>query len=158
MKKRNPWLMMLIVVLVMAVLACTCTSSLPGGNNDANSGNSGDTGNSGDSGDSGDSSDGSSADMIRGLPVLGDAANKFDAEVGGTATVSYSTQTPINDVVSFYKTELGNMGYTVSLEAVQEASNTAGLTFDGEKTIVLGIAPDALNQGSLTVSITATPK
>ena len=40
MKKRNPWLVMLIFVLALAVLACTCTSSLPGGNSD-NSGNSG---------------------------------------------------------------------------------------------------------------------
>ncbi len=148
MKKRNSWLVLLISVLALAVLAC----SLSGGNNGTND-NSGNSGNSGDSGDSG-----SSATMVRGLPVMSDAANQFDVEAAGTATVSYSTKSSINDVVSFYKSELGDMGYSITLESVQEASNTAGITFDGEKIVVLGVAPDTLNAGSLTVSITSTPK
>ncbi|MCL4871852.1 MAG: hypothetical protein KJ063_23075 [Anaerolineae bacterium] len=181
MKKQNPWFMILIVVLTLAALACTCTSSIPnigsdssdsgsdsgnsGSSNsgDSSSGDSGSSGNSGnsssDSGGSSDSGSSGSARMVRGLPVMGDASNQFDVEAMGTTTVSFSTKNSIRDVVAFYKKEIGAMGYSLLAEAVQESANTAALTFEtSDRFITVGVAPDPLSSGSLTVAVSSTPK
>jgi hypothetical protein len=175
MKKQNPWFMIFVVVLTLAVLACTCTSSIPNiggdsGSSDSSGSSGSSSGNSGSSSDSSGSSSnsgssdsgsggGGSARMVRGLPVMADASNQFDIEAMGTTTVSFSTKNSIRDVVDFYKKEIGAMGYTVLAEAVQESSNTAGLTFESsDRLITVGITPDPLSSGGLTVAVSSTPK
>lgn len=163
MKKRNPWMIMLVFVLALAVLACTCTSSLPGASdNDANSGNSGNTensgnssnsGNSGDSGDSGDS--GSSADEVRGFPVVSDAYEVVDADLAGTISVVYKTKMSFDEVVSFYKDEIPAMGY--SLDQDVTAAGNAVLTFSGPSNLTVTVSTDPLDSSAQVVSVTSLP-
>ena len=162
MKKRNPWLMMLIVVLVMAVLACTCTSSLPGGNNDTNSGNSGnsgDTGNSGDSGnssDSGDSGDSGSSVERRGFPLVSDAYDIIDTEFSGTVSIVYYTKMSFDEVVSFYKDEIPALGYTLDQDVT--AAGNAVLTFSGDSMLTVTVSANPLDASSQVVSVSSLPQ
>lgn len=155
MKKRNPWLVMLIFVLALAVLACTCTSSLPGGNseNSGNSGNTGNTGNSGDSGDSGDS--GSSASEVRGFPVVSDAYEVIDADLAGTISIVYKTKMSFDEVVAFYKDEIPAMGY--SLDQDVTAAGNAVLTFSGDSNLSVTVSTDPLDSSAQVVTISSLP-
>jgi len=161
MKKRNPWLVMLIFVLALAVLACTCTSSLPGGNSDnsgnsgntENSGNSGDTGNSGNSGDSGDS--GSSASEVRGFPVVSDAYEVVDADLAGTISIVYKTKLSFDEVVSFYKDEIAAMGYNLDQDVT--AAGNAVLTFSGPSNLTVTVSADPLDSSAQVVSVNSLP-
>lgn len=160
MKKRNPWMIMLVFVLALAVLACTCTSSLPGASdNDANSGNSGNTensGNSSNSGNSGDSGDsGSSADEVRGFPVVSDAYEVVDADLAGTISVVYKTKMSFDEVVSFYKDEIPAMGY--SLDQDVTAAGNAVLTFSGPSNLTVTVSTDPLDSSAQVVSVTSLP-
>lgn len=155
MKKRNPWLVMLIFVLALAVLACTCTSSLPGGNSD-NSGNSGNTENTGNSGDSGDSGDsGSSASEVRGFPVVSDAYEVIDADLAGTISIVYKTKMSFDEVVSFYKDEIPGMGY--SLDQDVTAAGNAVLTFSGPSNLSVTVSADPLDSSAQYVTISSLP-
>lgn len=157
MKKRNPWMIMLVFVLALAVLACTCTSSLPGASdNDGNSGNSGDTENSGNSGDSGDSGDsGSSANEVRGFPVVSDAYEIVDADLAGTISVVYKTKMSFDEVVSFYKDEIPAMGY--SLDQDVTAAGNAVLTFSGPSNVTVTVSADPLDSSAQVVSVSSLP-
>lgn len=159
MKKRNPWMIMLVFVLALAVLACTCTSSLPGsGNNDANSGNSdnsGDSGNSGNSGDSSDSGDSGSANEVRGFPVVSDAYEIVDADLAGTISVVYKTKMSFDEVVSFYKDEIPAMGY--SLDQDVTAAGNAVLTFSGPSNVTVTVSADPLDSSAQVVSVSSLP-
>ncbi|MBK9054443.1 MAG: hypothetical protein IPL78_27100 [Chloroflexi bacterium] len=152
MKKRNPWLMMLIVVLVLAVLACTCTSGLPSGNS-GDTGNTGDSGNSGDSGDSGDSS--GSASEVRGFPVVSDAYEVVDADLAGTISIVYKTKLSFDEVVSFYKDEIPGMGY--SLDQDVTAAGNAVLTFSGPSNLSVTVSADPLDSSAQYVTISSLP-
>jgi hypothetical protein len=155
MKKRNPWLVMLIFVLALAVLACTCTSSLPGGNSD-NSGNSGNTENTGNSGDSGDSGDsGSSASEVRGFPVVSDAYEVIDADLAGTISIVYKTKMSFDEVVAFYKDEIPAMGY--SLDQDVTAAGNAVLTFSGDSNLSVTVSTDPLDSSAQVVTISSLP-
>ena len=158
MKKRNPWLVMLIFVLALAVLACTCTSSLPGGNNgnSGNSGNSGNTENSGNSGNSGDSGDsGSSASEVRGFPVVSDAYEVIDADLAGTVSVVYKTKMSFDEVVSFYKDEIPGMGYNLDQDVT--AAGNAVLTFSGPSNLSVTVSTDPLDSSAQVVTISSLP-
>ena len=155
MKKRNPWLVMLIFVLALAVLACTCTSSLPGGNSD-NSGNSGNTENTGNSGDSGDSGDsGSSAREVRGFPVVSDAYEVVDADLAGTISVVYKTKMSFDEVVSFYKDEIPGMGY--SLDQDVTAAGNSVMTFSGPSNLSVTVSADPTDSSAQIVTISSLP-
>lgn len=164
MKKRNSWLVMLIFVLALAVLACTCTSSLPGGNSDnsgnsgnsgntENSGNSGDSGNSGNSGDSGDSS--GSASEVRGFPVVSDAYEVVDADLAGTISVVYKTKMSFDEVVSFYKDEIPAMGYTLDQDVT--AAGNSMMTFSGPSNLSVTVSPDPVDSSAQYVTISSLP-
>jgi hypothetical protein len=152
MKKIFVWLMVLVMMLSLSSMAC---NAIGGDDTDSNDTDSGDT-DSGDT-DSGDTDSGdSSADMVRGIPVTSDASEVIDAETAGTVAVTYKSDMSPADVADFYRTEMGNMGYTVSGDT--EAAGNVAIVFAGELgTVSVGIAPDPLGSGKTVVSVGATP-
>lgn len=166
MKKRNPWMMMLVFVLALAVLACTCTSSLPGASdNDGNNGNNSSTDNSSNSSNSTDSNDtsnssdssdsSSSANEVRGFPVVSDAYEIVDADLAGTISVVYKTKMSFDEVVSFYKEEIPAMGY--SLDQDVTAAGNAVLTFSGPSNLSVTISADPVDSSAQYVTISSLP-
>jgi hypothetical protein len=154
MKKIFVWLMVVVMMLSLSSMACDAMSGNDSGDTDTDSGDtdtdSGDT----DSGDT-DSGD-SSADMVRGIPVTADASEVIDAETAGTVAVTYKSDMSPADVADFYRTEMGNLGYTVSGDT--EAAGNVAIVFAGELgTVSVGIAPDPLGSGKTVVSVGATP-
>jgi hypothetical protein len=152
MKKVFVWLMVVIMLLSLSSVACDAI----GGGDDTDSGDtdtdSGDT----DSGDTDSGDSGSDADMVRGLPVTGDASEVIDTEAAGIVAVTYKTDMSVGDAADFYRNEMEALGYSSTADS--EAGGTAALMFNGDLgNVSIGIATDPLGSGKTVVSIGTTP-
>jgi hypothetical protein len=150
MKKTFVWLMVVLMFLSLSSMACDAI----GGGDDAEPS---ETNTESDSSET-DSSDSSSsdADMVRGLPVTGDASEVIDTEAAGVVAVTYKTDMSVADAAEFYRNEMEALGYSSTADS--EAGGTAALMFNGDLgNVSIGIATDPLGSGKTVVSIGTTP-
>jgi hypothetical protein len=166
MKKTVLWLLVLVMALSLASLACDTlmgsgddgdTVETPGDTttDDSQDSTEAEQPDSDDTGD--DTGDSGEADMVQNIPVPGDAADMVDATVAGNVVLSFNTAMSIQEVVDFYKDHMGDAGYSVDTESV--TAQGAGLVFSGGPagTVTLAVGPDPLNANRTTVGVTATP-
>jgi hypothetical protein len=153
MKKVFVWLMVVLMLLSLSSMACDAIGG--GDDSDADSGDTTDTDSGDTDTDSGDSGS-SDADMVRGLPVTGDASEVVDAETAGIIAVTYKTDMSVDEAADFYRTEMEALGYSNTADT--EAGGTAALMYNGDLgNVSIAIATDPLGSGKTVVSIGTTP-
>ncbi len=123
------------LVLVFASLACQTV--LGGGSNPTPTevfppaGNTNDSFNFNDNSsiNTNESSGGGSSTSTAGFPLPPDAESVTDM---GTNLVTFQTKMSIDDVMKFYRDELGKAGYTERKDLTVTAAGTFSMVFDGD--------------------------
>lgn len=138
-------ILLALAALVFASLAC---QTVMGGGNGGNGSGSGDDTPSATqppvSGDNGNITVGGESPF----PVTSDAFNVISTP----QTVTYQTKMSADDVMKFYRDQLGGQGYSEDTTMTTNFNGIIAMFFKGNgKTIVIGGAP--VGDGSISVSI-----
>ena len=168
---RKMWMYPLLAILMLAALACTCTSSLPDigpslvENDDADTADAADTaadtaaeanGNAAaaddTASDDGDAAAAGDVAMIEGYPVTDDASDVFNTSFGGIVGVTYKTDLTLDEAADFYRTQMENLGYTLDQDVFSAEGGILTYTADGSLlTISLGVDP-ATDKTQVTIA------
>jgi len=145
---KNHRIFAVILVLVLASLAC---QAFAGGGNDPQSAPSSDDGPGAPSSNSDSGGSGGGAKNDSGFPVTKDAYNVTNF---GENNIIYYTKMSMDDVMEFYRNEYGSMGYKEREILTVVSDTTFSMVFDGDPSgMAVVIQSVDLGDGSRTVSI-----